>query len=75
LAFDKEFVPLLLKAVIPLANALSDESPDVNLNAAYTLELLGSAAAAALPQLLEAVTLGDDELRKAASGAILKIGG
>jgi len=75
LAFEDEYVPLLLQAVIPLANALSDESSDVSLQAAYTLELLGSAAKTALPQLQEAVESGGDELREAATNAILKISG
>jgi HEAT repeat protein len=73
LAHEDEMVPLLLQAVIPLANALLDVSTDVGLNAAYTLELLGSTAAAALPQLREAAKLGDDQLRKAASDAISNI--
>jgi HEAT repeat protein len=75
LAFDEEFVPLLLPVVIPLADALSDECSDVSLNAAYTLELLGPAATAAIPQLREAAMLGGDELRKAAAAAIANRGG
>ena len=44
LALDGESVQLLSTAVDALANSLSDESPHVGLNAAYTLECLGSAA-------------------------------
>jgi HEAT repeat protein len=73
MAHEKSTAQLLLQAVIPLGNVLSDESSDVGLNAAYALELLGAGARAALPQLREAAKLGNDQLRKAASDAIIKI--
>jgi HEAT repeat protein len=76
MAFDEELVPLLSEAVIPLANVLSDESLDVALNAANTLEVLGPRARAALPQLehvVESPQLGREEVRQVASSAILKI--
>ena len=73
IAHEEENIHLLIQAIAPLANALSDESLQVGLNAAYTLELLGSRAGAALPQLQEAASLGHDQLRKAASEAIAKI--
>jgi HEAT repeat protein len=75
LAFDQEFVPLLSNAVMPLACALTDASPEIRLEAARTLELLGPTARAALPRLEEAVKAGDDELGSAASDAMLTIGG
>jgi HEAT repeat protein len=75
MAFEVKFLPLLSQAVTPLANALSDSRSDICLQAAWTLELLGPAAQAALPQLQEAVKRGDDELRNAASEAILRVTG
>jgi HEAT repeat protein len=75
MAFEVEFVSLLSQAVTPLANALSDSCSDICLEAARTLELLGPAAQAALPQLQEAAKRGDDELRNAASEAILRVTG
>jgi HEAT repeat protein len=75
ISFEEEFVPLLSQAVAPLADALSDVSSEIRLEVARTLELLGPAAQAALPQLQEAAKHGDDELRNAASRAILTISG
>jgi hypothetical protein len=69
----KSITPLLSQAVIPLANALSDSLPDISLEAARTLELIGPTAEAALAQLQDAVDRGDAELRSAASDAILTI--
>jgi HEAT repeat protein len=73
LSFDKEFTELLSTAVDALANSLTDESPHVALSAAYTLERLGSAAQAALPQLRAAAKSGPHEVRNAAANAILEI--
>jgi HEAT repeat protein len=75
LAFEEEFVPLLSRAVIPLACALTDASSEIRLEAARTLELLGPTARAALPKLEAAAKGGDDELGSAASDAILTISG
>jgi HEAT repeat protein len=75
MAFEVEFVSLLSQAVTPLANALSDSYSYICQEAARTLELLGPVAQAALPQLQEAVKRGDDELRNAASEAILRVTG
>jgi HEAT repeat protein len=66
----------LLHAVIPeLAEALRDESDQVRLNVAYTLELLGSVASAAIPALREATEGADDELRRAVTDALAAISG
>lgn len=73
IAHDENAGQLLSEAVEPLANALRDEYLDVGLNAAYTLELLGASAIGALPQLQEALELGGDQLRNAASDAITRI--
>jgi HEAT repeat protein len=75
MAHQEELITLLREAVSPLAKALSDEFPDVGLNAAYALELLGPRAGAALPQLREAAGYSDDRLRHAASDAISRITG
>src|SRR5262249_60237498 len=63
LAFEEDLRPLLRQAVIPLAEALKDQSPDVALNAAHALGLLGSVASAAIPALRQALDQGDDRLR------------
>ncbi len=75
LAFEEDLRPLLREAVIPLAEALKDKSPDVALNAVHALELLGSAASAAIPALREALDQGDDRLRAAAHDALTAISG
>jgi HEAT repeat protein len=73
LAFEEDLRTLLRRAIIPLAEALKDESPDVALNAAYALELLGATASAAIPNLRRALERGDDRLRAAARDALTAI--
>ncbi len=73
LAFEEDLRHLLREAVIPLAGALKDESPDVALNAAYALGMLGSAASSAIPDLRQALDRGDDRLRSAARDALTAI--
>jgi HEAT repeat protein len=75
LAFEEDLRPLLRQAVMPLAEALKDQSPDVALNAAHALELLRSAASAAIPALRQALDRGDDRLRAAAHDALAAISG
>jgi HEAT repeat protein len=75
LAFEEDLRPILRQAVIPLADALWDKSSHVSLHAAHALELLGSAALAAIPALREAIYQGDDELRAAAHDALVAISG
>ena len=75
MAHNEALIPMLYQAISPLSKALSDVSPEVALNAAYALELLGPRASAALPQLREAAGHDDDRLRRAASDAISSIVG
>lgn len=75
MAHEEALIPMLCQAISPLGKALSDESPEVALNAAYALELLGPRASAVLPQLREAAGHADDRLRRAASDAISTIVG
>ncbi len=73
LAFEEHHWPILRGAIIPLAEALEDESLDVALNAAYALELLGPIASAAIPALRRAIGRGDDRLRAAARDALAAV--
>jgi HEAT repeat protein len=75
MACEEEYAPMLSEAVIPLADVLTDEYSEVAFEAAYTLELLGPAAQAALPRLRQVAESGDDALRTAASNAIGSMGG
>ena len=73
LAFDEELHCLLQQAVIPLVDALEDDSPHVRINSAHTLELLGPEATVAVPALNRIIEHGDEELRQAATDAIVAI--
>ncbi len=75
MAFEAECRPLLRPAVGALAEALDDPCLDVAHQAAWILELLGPAAAAAGPALRRAIDRGDEELSAAARGALAAIEG
>ena len=66
MAWDNESRPLLHEVIPELTEALKDESKQVRLNVAHTLELLGSEAIAAIPALCEAAEDADDDFRRAA---------
>ncbi len=73
LAFDKSLHLLLKQTVIPLVDALEDDSPQVRLNSVHTLELLGPEAKVAVPALNMIIEHGEEELRQAATDAIVAI--
>ena len=73
MAHEEALVWLVLGSIDALAEILTDESIEVGLNAAYTLELLGPRAKTALPSLRQAVDRGDERLSKAATDAIVAI--
>ncbi len=73
MAHEEELSYLVCKFVLHLARTLSDESPEVALNAAYTLELLGPNARAALPLLRKMAANRDDRIRRAANDAMISI--
>jgi len=75
MAHEDALVPMLCQAISPLGEALSDESPEVVLNVAYTLELLGPGASAVLSQLQNAANHADDRVKLAVANAISSIAG
>jgi HEAT repeat protein len=75
MAVDAENRSLLREAIGPLAEALSDSSSHVRLNAAYALESLGPEATAAVLALQVALGHDDEALRAAARDALEAIRG